>query len=63
MDLVNNEAAILVEEKDLNGDILVRKIEELLKDSEKYKNNLSTLSINDSALKIYNCIKELVDRK
>ena len=63
MDLVNNEAAILVEEKDLNGDILVRKIDELLNNGNKYKENLKKLSINDSADKIYNCIKELVDRK
>ena len=63
MDLVNSDAAVLVEEKDLSGDILVRKIEEILKDSERYKNNLKTLSIPNSAEKIYTNIKELVDRK
>jgi len=63
MDLVNSDAAVLVEEKDLSGDILVRKIEEILKDSERYKNNLKTLSIPNSAEKIYANIKELVDRK
>ena len=63
MDLVNEEAAILVEEKDLAGDILVRNVEELLNNNTKYRNNLRKLKVENSATKIYKNIKELVDRK
>jgi len=62
-DLVNNNAALLIEEKDLDGDILVRKIDEMLLDKKKYKeikNNLKKLSVNDSSTRIYNVIKEIV---
>ena len=63
MDLVNRESAMLLEEKDLNGDILVRKIDEMLENSDIYKNNLKKLFISNSGDKIYNNIKKLVDRK
>ena len=66
MDLIDKNAALLIEEKDLKGDILVRTIDSLLDNEEKIKeikNNLKDLSINDSATKIYKEIKELVDRK
>ncbi|MDD4644180.1 MAG: hypothetical protein PHW90_04065, partial [Bacilli bacterium] len=57
------EAAILLEEKDLNGDILVRLVDDLFRDTEKYnkmKKNLSRLVIRDSATRIYNVIYNLV---
>ena len=63
MDLVNRGSAMLIEEKDLNGDILVRKIDEMLENSDIYKNNLKKLFISNSGDKIYNNIKKLVDRK
>ena len=66
MDLVKNKSALMIEEKDLNGDILVRKIDEVLCDSEKIKNikkNLKLLVVKNSASLIYENIKELVDRK
>ena len=66
MDLINKDAALIIEEKDLKGDILVRTIDNLINDEEKItkmKNNLKEMSINDSATKIYNELKELVDRK
>ena len=66
MDLINNDAALLLEEKDLKGDILVRKIDELIKDDKKiktFKANLKTMNVSDSATKIYNELKKLVDGK
>lgn len=66
LDLINKEAALMIEEKDLKGDILVRTIDNLIDDEEKIKNiknNLEELSVKDSATKIYNELKELVDRK
>lgn len=66
MDLINKDAALIVEEKDLKGDILVRTIDNLIKDEEKIKTikkNLKDMSINDSATKIYDELKKLVDRK
>ena len=66
MDLVNNDAGILIEEKDLKEDILIKKIDEVLYDDDKLnkmKKNLEKLDINDSATIIYNNIKKLIDRK
>lgn len=66
LDLVNKEAAILIEEKNLKGDILVLTIDKLLSDKSalnEMKNNLKDLSIPESATKIYNEINEIIDRK
>ncbi len=65
-DLVNNNAGILIEEKDLNGDILLDKIDELFNSTIKYnelKNNLNKLKIDNSASIIYENIKKLVSDK
>ncbi len=66
MDLVSTNSAVMIEEKDLKGDILVRKIDEVLNDSDMIRNikkNLKSLVVNNSASLIYDNIKELVDRK
>lgn len=66
IDLVNSNSAFMIEEKDLNGDILVRKIDEILSDDKmikELKKNLKTLMVSNSASLIYDSIKELVDRK
>lgn len=66
IDLVNKKCAIMVEEKDLNGDILVRKIDELIKDDKKLaemKKNLNNSGVKNSATFIYENIKSLIDRK
>lgn len=66
MDLVNAKAAILVEEKDLKGDIIVRNIDKLFNNSKEYnnmKNNLKTLKVDNSATVIYDNIKKLIDGK
>ena len=65
-DLVKQNAAIMIEEKNLKGDILVRTIDELLKDKNRIinmKNNLAKLQVNNSATIIYDNIKKLIDRK
>lgn len=68
MDLVNNKAGIILEEKDLEGDTLIKLIDETLNDKEKLieiKKNLKKLGIKDSSTRIYNILKELIinDRK
>ena len=66
LDLVNQNAAIMIEEKNLKGDILVRAIDELLNDKNKIntiKNNLSKMQVNNSATIIYDSIRNLIDRK
>lgn len=60
MNLVNNNAAALLEEKNLNLDSLTNKVEELLLNKEKLldmKKNLKKLSIKNSSTKIYKEIK------
>ena len=66
MDLVNESAADLIEEKNLTAQVLLNKIEDLLNDDNRLndmKNNLSKLAIDGSAEIIYNTIKELIERK
>lgn len=66
IDLVKKDAAILIEEKDLKGDILVRTIDELLKDDihlQRMKQNLKQFQVKDSATKIYEELKYLIDGK
>jgi len=66
MDLVHNNAAFLIEEKDLKGDILVRCVDDLLHDVNKLDNmkrNLKTMQVRNSATIIYETIKTLIDRK
>lgn len=66
IDLIEKKAAILIEEKDLKGDILVRTIDQLLNNPnqmEQMKKRLEEMSTKDSAEKIYQTIKEMVDRK
>ena len=66
MDLVNNKAALLVEEKDLTFDNIDTNINKLLNDKKYYldiKKNLESMQVNDSATIIYNNIRKLIDRK
>ena len=66
MDLVNEDAAILIEEKNLNGEELVEKIDKLLNNDNRLneiKNNLNKLKVEGSATIIYDNIKKLIDRK
>ena len=61
--LVDKDAALLIEEKDLNEN-LVDVVENTLNDKEiikKMKSNLSMMSINDSASKMYDLISKVVN--
>lgn len=66
MDLVDHNAAEIIEESNLNSDILVSMIDNLINNEDKkneFKKNLEILNIKDSSTRIYNVIKELIDRK
>ena len=63
MDLVNKDAALILEEKDLEGEKLIKLIDDTLNDKEKYdsiKNNLKKLGITNSAEKIYEVLKGMI---
>ena len=65
-DLVKTGAALLIEEENLKGDILVRTIDELFRDKRKYnklKENLKDIGVKGSSEKIYKMLKELVEEK
>ena len=65
MDLVNEKAAILIEEKDLDSEKLVGEIDNLLTDENRLKEikeNLDNLKVDGSATIIYDNIKKLIDR-
>lgn len=66
MDLVDKEAAMILEEKDLEGDTLLRMIEKILNDkvfSNKIKGNLKNFEVKNSASRIYDEIVKLVEVK
>ena len=65
LDLKEMNAAVLIEEKDLNGDVLLDNIDNLLKEenAKKIKHNLEPLFIKDSSYKIYKTLKEIIGRK
>ena len=63
MDLVNEEAALILEEKDLTEENLISLIDKTLKDKEGYtkiKNNLKGLGIKNSAERIYETLKGMI---
>jgi len=68
MDLVNNNAGIILEEKDLNSENLIKLIDNTLNNKEQLqtiKQNLRKIGIKDSSTRIYNILKDLIinDRK
>lgn len=63
LDLINRHAAVLLEEKDLKGDALVRAIDGVLNNPNKIKEmktGLESLYIKDSAEKIYQELKKMI---
>ena len=65
-ELVDNNLALMIEEKKLNANILEEEINNLFKNTELYnkiKNNLRLEEINSSSKLIYDKIKELLDDK
>lgn len=66
INLVNKDAAMMIEEKDLRGDILVRTIDLLINDNTKLKamkDNLEEFTIKNSATIIYDNIKKIIGEK
>ena len=66
LDLVNKNAAIMIEEKNLEDGVLSKKIDDVIFDEEKLlsmKNNLSKLMVKDSADVIYNNLKRIINEK
>lgn len=63
MDLVNKNAALILEEKDLTRNNLITMIDKILKNDKEYKqikDNLKELGITDSSSRIYEILKELI---
>lgn len=68
MDLVNQNAALILEEKDLDEKSLIKLIDETINNKEKLleiKKNLKNIGIKDSSSRIYEILKDLIidDRK
>ncbi|HHW69049.1 MAG TPA: undecaprenyldiphospho-muramoylpentapeptide beta-N-acetylglucosaminyltransferase [Tenericutes bacterium] len=66
IDLVEKDAAILIEEKNLTGELLADKIDYVLKNptiAHDIKQNLEQFNVKSSATVIYETIKALVDRE
>ncbi len=62
-DLVKKEAALMIEEKDLNKINFIKTIDDILENQEKYnkiKDNVSKLGIKDSSSRIYDILKEMI---
>lgn len=62
--LENANAAVIIEEENFEGKLLIKTIDDILKDSKKYdimKKNSEKLGVKDSASQIYKIIKTLVD--
>ncbi len=61
LSLKNNEACIMIEEKDLNKDVLLTSIDKCLNEefSNTLKENMKKLSVTDSSTRIYNILKKL----
>lgn len=65
MDLVDKNAAMIIEEKNLTKDCLINKIDKLLDDKKEYefmKKNLSQMAVLDSADRIYHLLKEMSEK-
>ncbi|MDD3821876.1 MAG: undecaprenyldiphospho-muramoylpentapeptide beta-N-acetylglucosaminyltransferase [Bacilli bacterium] len=65
LELKNNGGAIIIEEKDLKGDILIRTIDGVFANQQLYqlmKKKTKQLGIPNSAMKIYNVIKDIINR-
>ena len=66
IDLISNDAAILLEEKDLVDDSLIKTVDEVINDDDKLlklKSNMKELKVENSSHKIYKIIEELVGKE
>ena len=65
-DLIDEGAALLLEEQNLKDDILVKTIDKLIYDEKallEMKKNLKKLDVPNSGEKIVTSIRKLIDRK
>jgi len=64
LSLKENNACIMIEEKDLTKDILIDSVDKCLdeKFSEYLKENMDKLAIKDSSLRIYNTLKDMIGK-
>jgi len=63
LEIKNKKAALMIEEKNLNSDLLIQEINRLFNDSKKYnelKSNIKKLGMSNSSEIIYSSIKELI---
>jgi UDP-N-acetylglucosamine--N-acetylmuramyl-(pentapeptide) pyrophosphoryl-undecaprenol N-acetylglucosamine transferase len=63
MELVKNNAAILIEEKDFTGERLIKEIDSLLADRSRLEElgaNAKKMAIYDATERIVSCICEIV---
>lgn len=61
-EIVDNNAGLMIEEKDLNGEVLYKSVKEIIDDKQKYtimKMNLKNLGKNDSSVIIAKEIEEM----
>ncbi len=66
MSLVNRKAAAILEEKELTGDTLIRKVNEMTQDRktlEIYQSNARKMAILDANERIYSVIQEILSQK
>lgn len=62
-DLCDKDAALMIEEKDLNKVSFIKLIDDTLENEQQYnqlKNNVSKLGIKDSGARIYKLLKEMI---
>lgn len=63
MALVNNHAASILEERDLTGELLIKKVNELLAHPEimrEFQQNAKKMAIYDANQRIYSIIEKIV---
>ena len=63
MDLVNKNAAFIIEEKDLEKTSFIHLIDEILENEDKYnkvKDNVKKLGVDNSSSRIYDILKEMI---
>ena len=62
-DLVTKEAALMIEEAELNKTSFIKLVDNILEDEKRYeklKENVGKLGINDSSTRIYDILKEMM---
>lgn len=63
MSMVNQKAAMIIEQKDLTGEKLIETVDQMLTDKavlEEYRKNAQKMAITDANERIYKIVKEIV---